>query len=288
MKKRFSLLLSCCFFFITMAQAQQLLLPETSPKATVSQVIGLTEISVKYHTPSVKGREIWGKLVPFGQVWRAGANEATLITFSHDVTVNGEPLAAGTYSFFTIPETRESWTLIFNKNLNLWGTFNYDPKEDVLRVPGYAQPDQFHETLFYSFTNIQSSVGQLNLNWEKMRLPIQIETQTHKHALANIKTAIENARDDNWKVYAQAVNYLVQNNLEPELALYWVNKSLAIDDNFYNNWLKAQLLAQHNEYKEAVNIVKKAIKLGEQNKEAFQPYQPDLELALRDWKIKQH
>ena len=270
------------------AQAQQLVLPQSSPKAGVSQTIGLTEIAVKYSTPSVKGREIWGKLVPFGKLWRTGANEATVVTFSDDVIVQGEPLPAGTYSLFTIPETHDNWTIIFNKNPVQWGTQDYKESDDVLRVPVHAMENEFHETLFFSFTNIKRNSGQLNISWEKIRIPIQIETEVDKKVIASIKNALSEAKDTNWTIYAEAVNYLLQNDKEPQLALEWINKSISISDNFYNNWLKAQLLAKHNEYSEAVALVKKAMKLGELEKESYTAYAPDLELALREWRILQN
>ena len=288
MKLRSLYLSGLLSIFAIAAQAQQLLLPQSSPKATVSQTIGLTEISVKYNTPSVKGREIWGKLVPYGKLWRTGANEATVVTFSEDVVVQGEPLKAGTYSLFTIPETHDNWTIIFNKNPNQWGTFDYKESDDVLRVPVQAIPSEFHETLFFSFTNIKRTGGQLNINWERIRIPIQIETEVDQKVIANIKKALSEAKENNWTIYAEAVNYLIQNNKEPELALQWINKSISISDNFYNNWLKAQLLAQHKEYSEAVALVKKAMKLGELEKESYSAYATDLELALREWRILQN
>ncbi|MBK0402891.1 DUF2911 domain-containing protein [Adhaeribacter sp. BT258] len=285
MKLKLLLLLTCFHFFTFMAQAQELNLPLASPKAMVSQTIGLTEIKVNYYTPGVKNREIWGKLVPYGKVWRTGANEATMVTFSDDVVVQGEKLAAGTYSLFTIPESHDNWTIIFNKRLNQWGAFDYKTEDDVLRVPVQAIQDDFHETLFFSFTDIKANSGTLNLNWEKIRIPIHIEVEVDQKALSNIKAALAEAKPNDWRLYAQAVNYLLQKNKEPELALQWINKSISIDDNYYNNWLKAQLLAQHNEYQEAVNLVKKAIKLGEKE-ETFKQFAPDLELALKDWRIR--
>ena len=286
MKLKFLIIFCFSLFFTFLTQAQQLSLPLASPKALVMQTIGLTDVKVDYYTPGVKGREIWGKLVPYGQVWRTGANEATMITFSDDVVVQGEKLAAGTYSLFTIPESHDNWTIIFNKKINQWGAFEYKTEDDVLRVPVQAIPDMFHETLFFSFTDIKPNAGTLNINWEKIRIPIQIEVDVDKKALANIKTALAEAKENDWRIYAQAVSYLLQKKLEPNLALDWINKSISIDDNFYNNWLKAQLLAQHNEYQEAVNLVKKAIKLGEKEEESFKKYAPDLELALKDWRIK--
>lgn len=262
-------------------------LPLSSPRASISQTIGLTEVSVDYHTPSVRGREIWGKLVPYGQVWRTGANEATTVTFSDDVVVQGEKLKAGTYSLFTIPETHDNWTIIFNREPKQWGAFEYKPDLDELRVPVQALPSDFHETLFFSFTNIQRSSGTLNINWEKVRIPIKIETNVDEKVMTNIRNAVSQAKADDWKTYAQAVSYLMSAKMEPDFTLQLVNRSISINDNFYNNWLKAQLLAQHNEYQEAVNLVKKALKLGESDKTTtFKEYEQDMELALREWKTK--
>jgi len=281
MTRKLLLICFCFIYFTGISLAQNLNLPLASPKAIVGQTIGLTQIKVDYYTPGVKDREIWGKLVPFGQVWRTGANEATIVTFSDDVTVQGEKLAAGTYSLFTIPETHDNWTIIFNKKLNQWGAFEYDPGEDALRVPVQAIPDDFHETLFFSFTDIKANSGYLNLNWEKIRIPIRIHVEVEQKALANIKAALATAPPDDWRSYAHAVSFLLQKNLEPELALEYINRSIAINDNYYNNWLKAQLLAQHNEYQEAVNLVKKAIKLGEKE-ETFKQFETDLQIALKD------
>lgn len=288
MKNRYLYFLSFFLFLSFYSNAQELVLPIASPKASVNQTIGLTDVSVKYHTPSIRGREVWGKLVPYGQVWRTGANEATLVTFSDDVVVQGEKLAAGTYSLFTIPETHDNWTIIFNKNPNQWGAFDYKQSEDVLRVPVQAMPSDYHETLFFSFTNIKPTSGELNINWEKIRIPIRIEVEVDKKALHNIQTAISQAKPDDWRIYAQAVNYLLQQKKEAELALQYIDKSIEINSNFYNHWLKAQLMAQHNEYREAVVLVKKAIKLGEQEKETFKEYAPDLELDLKEWRVKQN
>jgi tetratricopeptide (TPR) repeat protein len=288
MKFRILWLFILITFISLTANAQEIVLPIASPKANVSQTIGLTEVSVQYHTPSVKGREIWGKLVPFGKVWRTGANEATLVTFSDDVVVQGEKLKAGTYSLFTIPESHDNWTIIFNKNPNQWGAFDYKESEDVLRVPVQAIPGDFHETLFFSFTNIKPTSGELNINWEKIRIPIRIEVEVEKKAISNIRSAISQAKPDDWRIYAQAVSYLIQQEKEADLALEYINKSISINDNFYNNWLKAQLMAQHNEYREAVTLVKKAIKLGDKEKDTYKQYATDLELDLKEWRTKQN
>jgi hypothetical protein len=154
-----------------------------SPKATVSQTIGFTEVTINYSRPGVKGRKIWGELVPYNKVWRAGANEATKITFSKNVKINGEKLAAGSYSFFVIPGVKE-WTLIFNKIPNQWGAFTYNELQDALRVKVKPAQNNFHEWLMYSFSNMtiqpagKNNSAVVNLMWDKLKVPFKVETVT--------------------------------------------------------------------------------------------------------------
>lgn len=265
----------------------QLRLPQASPKAQITQTIGLTDISVVYHTPGVKGREVWGKMVPFGQVWRSGANEATLISFSDSVKVNGKSLQAGTYSLFTLPEAEDKWTVIFNRDTTLWGTEGYKPENDVLRVPVTPVASPLHlESLQYSFTNVKTTNATLNLAWEKLIIPMQIEVEVFEKALANIQEDLNQAKADDWAIFAQAAHYLIQNNTRHHLALAWINKSLRIKENFYNSWLKAQLLAQKDEYEEAVNLTKKAMKLGQNDTKNFSILSQEMERSLNEWKVK--
>jgi tetratricopeptide (TPR) repeat protein len=267
----------------------QLRLPQASPKAQVTQTIGLTDVTVAYHTPGVKGREVWGKMVPYGQVWRSGANEATLITFSDSVKVNGKSLQAGTYSLFTLPESAGEWLVILNKDTTLWGTDGYKPERDALRVP--VKPDTSAtpvESLQYSFTNIKTTSATLNLAWEKRMIPITIEVEVFNKALSNIQEDLSKAKTDDWAIFAQAAHYLIQNNTRHELALEWINKSLRIKENFYNSWLKAQLLAQKDEYEEAINLAKKAMKLGQNDTKNYSLVSQEMERSLNEWKVKMH
>src|SRR5881394_2060104 len=136
------------------AQSFVLDLPTASPRAQISQRIGLTEITINYHRPLVKGRKIWGGLVPYGTVWRAGANENTTIAFTDPVSIEGKPLAKGIYGLHMIPGENE-WTLIFSNNSTSWGSFTYDQKEDALRVSVKPQPAEFHEALTYDFDEVK-------------------------------------------------------------------------------------------------------------------------------------
>ncbi len=150
-----------------------------SPKASVQQIIGLTDVSVSYSRPGVKGRKIWGGLVPYNKVWRAGANEATKITFSSDVMINGKKLKAGSYSFFSIPAKNE-WTLIFNKVADQWGAFEYNEAEDALRIKVKPVTNNFKEWLAYTFTDMKvdtkggENSAEINLVWEKLRIPFTV------------------------------------------------------------------------------------------------------------------
>ncbi len=144
-----------------------------SPNAGVSQTIGTTEVTISYGRPGVKGRTIWGKLVPYGQVWRAGANEATKITFSGDVLIEGQKLSKGAYSFYTIP-TEGEWTLIFNKVADQWGT-NYDADQDALRVQVKPQTAGHTEWMGFSFEGLSAKAATVVLSWEKLKVRFKVE-----------------------------------------------------------------------------------------------------------------
>jgi len=148
-----------------------------SPKAEIMQVVGFTEVRISYSRPAVKNREIWGKLVPYNTVWRAGANEATKVTFSSDVIIEGKSLKAGSYSFFTIPNKSE-WTIIFNRVADQWGAFQYNESEDALRIKVKPKKsNHFHEWLTYEITKTDDYSAVISLSWEKLKIEFKIETK---------------------------------------------------------------------------------------------------------------
>ncbi len=174
MKNRFFIfLLLLASIGFTYGQKEQI---RVSPKASVMQVVGLTEVKIDYCRPGVKGRTIWGDLVPYNKVWRAGANEATTINFSSDVMIEGKKLSAGKYSFFAIP-TKGDWTLIFNKVADQWGAFEYNEAEDALRITVKPQSNGFQEWLTYSFNKTGDKSAVVNLEWEKLKVPFKVEVQ---------------------------------------------------------------------------------------------------------------
>lgn len=147
-----------------------------SPKASVSQTVGFTDVTISYSRPGVKGRKIWGGLVPYDKVWRAGANEATKITFSTDVNIEGKNLPAGSYGFFAIPG-RNEWTLIFNKVADQWGAFEYNEAEDALRITVKPEKANFTEWLRYGFTRTSDNTATVNLIWENLKVPFKLEVK---------------------------------------------------------------------------------------------------------------
>lgn len=153
--------------------------PRVSPDAAVSQTIGLTEVSVTYGRPGVRDRDIFSidGLVPFDQVWRTGANEATTITFSDDVRVEGEPIQAGIYGLFTIPQ-EDQWTIIFNRIANQWGAYDYDEAEDVLRVEVTPEESHYVDQMMFYFENITEESGNLVFHWDDTKVPVTIEPAT--------------------------------------------------------------------------------------------------------------
>ena len=145
-----------------------------SPKAAVIQTVGFTEVRIDYNRPGVKERVIWGGLVPYNKVWRAGANEATKFTFSTDVKINGKTLRAGSYSFFVIP-TKENWTMIFNKVADQWGAFEYNEAEDALRFDVTPEEGIMQEWLAYTISKTSKNSAVVKLEWEKLKVPFTIE-----------------------------------------------------------------------------------------------------------------
>src|SRR5262249_32105462 len=225
-------------FAPSVALAQQLDLPRPSPLGKVSQVVGLTEVAVEYSSPAVRGRKIFGEVVPYDKLWRTGANPATKITFSRDVTVAGKPVAAGTYAIFTIPGKNE-WTVILNKNPNQGGTDNYKQELDALRFTAKPKSIPHREHLAFTFSNFDDTSASLELEWDKLRVTIPIKVDTDKQA-ANAVAGIE---DNIWRMYNAAARYELDQHKDFDAGLRLVDKSIAAKEDWFNTWTKAQLLA---------------------------------------------
>jgi hypothetical protein len=238
----------------------QLNLPRPSQGATVTQTIGLTDITLVYSRPGVKGRTIWGGLVPFDKPWRTGANQSTTIAFTDDVMVEGKKLAAGTYSLYTIPG-KDAWTFAFNSDAKA-GAGEWDAKKDALRVTVKpAEAPAFTEWMEFEFEALTPRSAELALYWDKLRVPVKIETDTDAKAYANAKDAVAKAKADDWRLPLNAANYMIENKAHQDDAEKWIAKSMAVQDNYYNNAAKARLLASTGKTKEAIAAGEKALSL---------------------------
>jgi hypothetical protein len=224
------------------ARAQRLATPEASPAARVQQTIGLTEIAVSYHRPAVGGRVVWGQLVPYGEVWRAGANENTTVSFSSDVKVGGKPLRAGTYGLHAIP-TAKDWTIIFNTVTTAWGSYSYDQKEDALRITVTPRPlPALEERLAYRFDEPTDTKVTLTLAWEKLGVPIAIEVDTPKVVMANMRGELRGVAQFNGESWAQAAAYWVRNKGPLDEALKMVDRSIQGGATYGNLMVRAEIL----------------------------------------------
>lgn len=224
------------------AQAPPLTLPQPSQAARVEQTVGLTEIAVTYHRPRVRERKVWGGLVPYGQVWRAGANENTVVAFSTPVTVEGRALAAGSYGLHTIP-TEGKWTVIFSTMDAAWGSFSYDESEDALRVEVQPEAAPFEEALAYTFDDATATSVTLSLRWEELRVPIRIEVDTPEIVYQSLVREMRGIGRFFWQPWNQAAAYLAGNGIHLDTAMDWVDRSIAIQKNFSNVYTKSRLLA---------------------------------------------
>jgi hypothetical protein len=262
--------------------AADLKLPRPSQKAQVMQTVGLTDVTINYSRPGVKGRVIWGDLVPYDKVWRTGANEATSITFSTDVKVNGQPLAAGTYSFHTIP-TKSDWTLIFNKKVDQWGSYSYDEKDDALRITVKTQSHEATEWMEFSLPNIAVDKATVALDWEKLRIPFEIQVETVEHALANARAAMASLAADDHQTAFRCASFAFQNNVAPDEARQWIDKSISIKETWLNLRTKADMLAKEGKTAEAIKFGEKAIAVGKTDAPAEEIAK--IEKQVAEWKV---
>jgi tetratricopeptide (TPR) repeat protein len=240
------------------AQSFVLDLPRPSQHALLTQRVGITDITVNYHRPLVNGRKIWGSLVPYGQVWRAGANENTTIQFTSPVTVEGQSLAAGTYGLHMIPNEND-WTIIFSKNCTSWGSFTYNQAEDALRVNVKPQPTDMHEALTYDFDDIKPDAAVLTLRWEKVAVPVKIGVNTHEVVEQSLHTQLRGLAQYTWMSWDDAATYLLAEKTDYEEALKYSDTSLQNEERFDNLMTKANVLEAMGKKDDASTARSKAL-----------------------------
>ncbi len=262
------------------ALAQGVRFPAVSPGASLKQTVGVTDISVVYSRPGVKGRDIWGKVVAYNELWRAGANLSTMLEVSDDVKIEGQKVPAGKYSIFLIPAQQGDWTLVVNKAVNLGGTNGYKQEDDVFRakVKPVVQATST-EWLEYTINDFTDSSATLALTWEKLRIPMKIEIATSELSFSKARNAVAAGQAAN----IGFANYALQTNSNLEEAMKMVDASIAVQESYRNHVLKARLLEKMGKKADAVKFLEKAITLGKAAKTA--PFDlADNEKMLATWK----
>jgi tetratricopeptide (TPR) repeat protein len=245
---------------VSPAQSFVLDLPLQSQRAMVSQRIGITDITISYHRPLVNDRKVWDDLVPYGKVWRAGANINTTITFSDPVQIEGKPLDKGTYGLHMIPNADE-WTIIFSKNATSWGAFTYDQAEDALRVTVKPKAADMHNALTYDFSDLQKDSAVVELEWEKIAVPFKVSVDVHNVVQASFKKQLRNLSQYTWMSWDDAATYLVTEKTGLDDALTYANKSIENEDRYDNELTKSKVLTALNRKDEAAIAQKKALDL---------------------------
>ena len=292
----FIFLLMVVSAFVLSAPAQQLRLPRPSPKASVMQTIGVTDLTITYSRPAVKGRTIWGEapadayakgeatlddqnkrpagmpIVPYGHIWRTGANEATQFVVTDDVLINGQKLAAGSYSLHTIPDKNE-WTIVFNETANQWGSFSYDSKNDTLRVKAKPQPTDLQEYLSFQIDPVRDNAATVSIRWERVRVPFTVEVpDITAVTLARAKQAVAAAKADDFRTPLQAAIYAKQNKADVDAAVWFdralkaVDASIAAKETFQNLSARANILFGAGRRNEALAAAEVAIVRGKAEK----------------------
>src|SRR5580704_9349767 len=255
MKKLISLFIPIALLFID-SSAQQLKTPAPSPPQYIKQDFGLSSIELSYSRPGVKGRKIFGDLVPFGKVWRTGANSATTISFGDDVLIGGTKVAAGKYGLLTIPGDK-SWTIIISKQLDVTNPTGYKQDQDIVRVTAQAQELPFSvESFTIAFSDVTSSTCNLGFLWDKTYVAFPIQTEIDSKIMKQIDDALNK---DN-KPYFSAAMYYLDNGKDLNKALEWFNKAIDLQpDGFFIYYQKARCQAKLGKKTEAIATAQKGI-----------------------------
>jgi hypothetical protein len=259
--KPFALCLAILGLGRTVFAQNDLNLPDVSQAAETKQRIALTDITVKYHRPLVKGRKIWGGLVPYGKVWRAGANENTTIEFSDPVSVEGQPLAKGIYGLHMIPNP-DSWTVIFSKTNTAWGSYSYKQDEDALRVNVKPKPlAEQKEALEFEFDDLKPDSTAVTLKWEKLGVPFTVSIKDADQTLQNIREQLKGRGQFTWQALDEAAQFCLTRKINLDESLRWADASIQNEERFDNLSTKADILKALNRPDEAKTVWNHALEV---------------------------
>jgi hypothetical protein len=287
MLKTLSLAVLLCAISFTateaIAQKRSTDFPRASPNAVIGQTIGVTDVTVTYARPSVKGRTVFGELEKFGKPWRVGANEASTITFAHKVSVEGKPVAAGTYALLAIPHDQTNWTVIINGVANMWGAYVYDSTKDVLRVNVKALPADHHELLTFEFTDVTPTSATLSFAWSKTRVPIKIGVNTKNIVSALVAMNTSETLDGReylaYARWAYGADFMI-----PE-ALSWAKEAIERGASYDRLAIAARLHAKAGNYQQALEYAQRAL-AADQSKKTEPGVWPVLDTLIPEWKKK--
>jgi len=267
-----------CVLFLTsdLLFAQNLETPRPSPNATITQTVGVSHITIDYSCPGVKDRIIWGELVPFGKIWRTGANEVTSITFDDPVEINGNTLEAGTYGIHTLPGEKE-WQIIFSGDTEVDAGSQFDEKKEVLRINVVPEEAPFLERMAFTFTNTTDNKTTANLLWEKLRVSFDLSVDTEELMLKKSREMLS------WGPSTQAATYCLSNDVNLDEGFRWIKASVLLDEVYWNTRILAQYQNKLGMKSEAISTMEKAIELGSKMESAPFDYERMKEM-LADWK----
>lgn len=271
--KNAAIVIALCFVSLSLFAQAPIPLPEASPGATVGQTIGVTDVNISYHRPAVNKRKIWGGLVPYDSLWRAGANENTTISFSTPVKIEGKELPAGTYAFYAVPSASQ-WTLVFSKFTGDWGGYNYDAAEDVLRVNVTPQPAaESQERLSYTFDDVTNSSAIASIRWEKLRIPIKIDVDLKSTVRTAIATSLRGGKHWDAPSWSAAARWELRNG-DPDTALQYADHALSLSVNLSTLRTKAAVLEKKGDAKGAAELRDRAKGLATESETIVLAYQP--------------
>lgn len=255
----------------------QSITPAASPKATLTQAVGVSEITVTWSRPGVKGRKIWGGLIPFGEIWRTGANANTTIKFSDPVWINGKELPAATYGFHTIPGEKE-WTLIISKDNNLAGSAGYKQENDAMRLTVTPKISAEHfERLMFDVVEVNDSTAEIMFAWDKLMVSFTVQFKTRALIADKVSKAFS------WSTPLSYATYIMNNDMSTAEGLKWIDLSIAVQENYWNMRIKARLLDKAGKRGEAILAMDKAMRIAEGLSSA--PFDiEDMRKMLKEWK----
>jgi len=236
-------------------------LPRQSQHALLTQRIGITDITINYHRPLANGRQIWGKVVPYGEVWRAGANENTTIAFSDPVTIEGQPLDKGTYGLHMIPGENQ-WTVIFSKNSTSWGSFTYKQEEDALRINVKPQTAELHDALAYDFDEVKPDSTVVTMRWEKVAVPFKVAVKVNDLVTASIHRQLHGLNQYYWEGWDDAAGYFLANKMNLDEAIKDEDQSIQIEERYDNLMSKSRILDAMGRKDDAMAFRDKALEKG--------------------------